>query len=412
MARDPRSSSSVWAFGAGIAVRLTNLRVNVFHGMFYLFQRSITQTMTLKQQLQDHILQHGPMPFSQWMQRVLYTPELGYYSSSRQKFGPQGDFITAPELTPLFGATLAQAIEPYMQALDHPVLFEFGAGSGRLCVDLLTQRERLGHPPTTYIILEVSASLQARQKERIWQEIPHLAPHVQWIAHWPTEPFCGVIIANEVLDAMPVERFMLLDDRVYQNFIALDDNHEFCEHYRETDHTALRDYVHRLPLNTNQPYHSEVNLWLDDWFKPCSAMLSQGAMFVIDYGFPRQTYYHPDRHHGTLMCHYQHQAHANPLLHVGEQDITAHVDFTHVAEAADAAGFYVAEFTNQASFLLHHGLLDFFAPDTPLDWTTQQAINTLILPSEMGELFKVMTLSKHMDHLDLDCSRYDQRSHL
>lgn len=348
----------------------------------------------IHQQLQEK----GDMPFVDFMQLALYHPQWGYYSSGLQKFGPFGDFITAPELTPLFGYTLARQCQPILNGLLKPVLFEFGAGSGRLCVDVLTHLEQLNSLPDTYYILEVSGHLRQRQQERVKQDIPHLAAKVIWLDQWPKQSFNGIIIANEVLDAMPVHRFLQTQDELLESFISLNADGQLHETFKPSKDVRLQSYL-KQALPAVYPYQSEANLFISDWIQQCRTMLQQGAMFLFDYGFPRHEYYHPDRNQGTLMCHYQHQMHTNPLLHIGEQDITAHVDFTHVAEAADAAGLQVAGFTNQAAFLLGNGLLSLLEDISDGDALIRanQAVKQLIQPSEMGELFKVMALTHQLD---------------
>ena len=370
--------------------------------------------MTLLERIREQIVQQGAISFSDFMQQALYAPNLGYYSAGLQKFGIGGDFITAPELTPLFGYTLAYQCQQILAELTQPIVFEFGAGSGQLCVDLLTHLESLDCLPVEYHILEVSSSLRQRQQELIALKIPHLANRVQWLSTWPTKPFQGVVLANEVLDAMPVERFLQTSNGLLQSFITLNEPGEFVESFKPCTSKRLQDYVQAAVPSGLIPYQSEANLFIDDWLKQCYGMLEKGALFLLDYGYPRHEFYHPDRDHGTVMCHYHHRAHANPLLYVGEQDITAHVDFTHVAEAGFAAGFHVAGFTNQASFLLANGLLSLLSniKDEPERIKAGQAIKTLVQPSEMGELFKVIALTKE---LDLDINGFqlqDKRSSL
>ncbi len=418
----------------------------------------------------EHIckrVQHGAIPFSEFMQEALYAPNLGYYTAGLQKLGPGGDFITAPELTPLFGKTLANQCQQVLVELDAPIVFEFGAGSGRLCVDLLTHLEHLNSLPFEYHILEVSSNLRHRQEELIQLEIPHLANKIRWLSTWPAQPFNGVVIANEVLDAMPVERFLQTSDGLLDSYVALNEEaYQFLlaniekglrtgnpssalrapsphvwgegnneegllekglrtgspssalrapsphvwgegnneegllrEVFKPSTNPRLLAHVQTVLPPDLFPYQSEANLFIDDWLQQCHAMLNKGAVFLLDYGFPRHEYYHPDRHHGTLMCHYRHLAHTNPLIHIGEQDITAHVDFTHVADAAVAAGFHVAGYTNQASFLLSNGLLNCLAEivDERERVNSQQAVKQLIQPNEMGELFKVIALTKQLD---------------
>ncbi|KTD00601.1 class I SAM-dependent methyltransferase [Fluoribacter gormanii] len=355
--------------------------------------------MSIIQTLHALLAERQSIPFVEFMQLALYAPGKGYYSSGLQKLGKHGDFITAPELTPLFGKTLANQCQQVLMALESPMLFEFGAGSGALCVAILEHLAEHNALPKAYCILEVSADLQHRQRELIAQKIPHLAHLVTWLEHWPEVPFNGVVLANEVLDAMPVHRFMKTEQGIMESYVALNEQQQLTELFKPCHNQRLLDYIdNRLSLQ-NIPYLSEVNLFIDDWILNNYQMLKQGVVFLIDYGFPRHEYYHPDRNQGTLMCHYQHQSHPDPLLHPGEQDITAHVDFTHVAEAGQQAGFHIAGFTNQASFLLANGLLSLINTlDNDLEQVrAKQAIKQLTLPSEMGELFKVIALSKNVE---------------
>lgn len=353
--------------------------------------------MSIPTSLQNLLKQQGEIPFVEFMHHALYDPHEGYYSAGLAKFGPQGDFITAPELSPLFGQTLANQCQPFLKEIKDPVIFEFGAGSGRLCIDILQHLEKLGCLPTRYFILEVSSNLRHRQQQLIDQQIPHLAHQVEWLQQWPTSVMNGVIIANEVIDAMPIHRFFKTPTLLTESYIKLNAQGEAIEIFKTCTNPRLLTYVQTQLPSLAAPYQSEVNLLVEDWLKQCSIMLGQGAMFIIDYGFPRHEFYHPDRHQGTLMCHYRHHTHPNPLLNIGEQDITAHVDFTQVAEAAEAAHFHVAGYTNQASFLLANGLLSLVEMiDNERDRIkAQQAIKQFVQPQEMGELFKVIALTKN-----------------
>jgi SAM-dependent MidA family methyltransferase len=344
---------------------------------------------------QQQWLKMGAVPFVSFMHDALYAPNLGYYSGGNSILGRTGDFVTAPLLTPLFGQTLAEQCRDILVETDDAIIFEFGAGTGRLCVDMLKHLQQLGCLPHEYHILEVSGHLRARQQALIAKEIPALFPRVKWLSQWPVDPFRGVIIANEVLDAMPIHRFLLSANGYLESYIGLDSLNQLHEQFRPCENGALTTYLDMALPNLNAPYLSEVNLFLKDWFKQCFAMLSSGVMLIIDYGFPRHEYYHPDRNQGTLMCHYQHTAHTDILAHPGEQDITAHVDFTCVAECAFDAGFQVAGYTNQATFLLNCGLLDLLHQQSALQ--DKQAVKQLIQPQEMGELFKVIALTKQFE---------------
>lgn len=359
-------------------------------------------------------LKEQPMPFVNFMHQALYTPNLGYYSAGLQKFGKHGDFITAPELTPLFGQTLANFCLPLLKGLKEPILFEFGAGTGQLCVDILTQLECLQQLPHAYHILEVSGYLQQQQQDLVHSKIPHLAHCVKWITQWPTQAFNGVVIANEVLDAMPVHRFLQTSEGILESYVTFTDQGELTEVFQPCVNPLLVDHVRNNVPRETYPYQSEVNLFIDDWMRQCHAMIEQGTLLIIDYGFPRHEYYHPDRQHGTLMCHYRHQAHTNPFVHVGEQDITAHVDFTHVADAAYHAGFHVAGYTNQAAFLLANDILNLLSQsgDTKEHIRHQQAVKQLLQPSEMGELFKVIALTKKIESPLSGFQLHDKRASL
>lgn len=365
--------------------------------------------------LHKHLSQFGAIPFVDFMQQALYAPNWGYYTRARSPLGATGDFITAPELTPLFGYTLAQQCEQILQQLNKPILFEFGAGSGQLCIDILTRLEQLDALPEAYHILEVSASLQARQQDHIKTKLPHLADRVHWLSAWPEQAFEGVVIANEVLDAMPVHRFLKTEEGLFESMIGLDEQGALTENFVPCTNIRLDTHVKRVLKHDTMPYASEANLLIDGWIEACHAMLIRGAVLLLDYGFPEHEYYHPSRTQGTLMCHYQHTAHPNPLLHPGEEDITAHVDFTHVADAALNAGFEVSGYTNQASFLLANGLLSLLEGkigNEPSQIKQQQAVKQLLQPHEMGELFKVIALTKQLDFGLTGFHLHDKRASL
>ncbi len=351
-------------------------------------------------------LQNRPnMPFVEFMHYALYAPYVGYYSAG-SPLGKEGDFITAPELTPLFGYALANQCAEIFKNLTAPKILEFGAGSGKLCVHILQKLEEIGQLPDAYFILDVSASLKMQQQTYIKTHAPTLFERVQWLTQWPTEPFEGVLIANEVLDAMPVHRFLKTENGLFESFIGLK-NDQFEEQFLECHNTYLIKHVDRVLTHITTPYASEVNLMLEDWIQQCAQVLTKGAMLIVDYGFPEHEYYHPDRNQGTLMCHSKHQSHTNPLTHPGLEDITAHVDFTHVALSAHEAGFDIAGYTNQAAFLLSNKILDFV-----ISYEDRQAIRQLTHPSEMGELFKVIGLTKHLTEPMQGFQLFDKRASL
>lgn len=338
-----------------------------------------------------------PLAFPKYMEMALYDHEFGYYTTHQHILGPKGDFITAPELTPLFGLTFAKQIQAIFSNLSHPCLLELGAGSGRLCVDVLKGLEQFNQLPQYYYILEISPVLKNLQQQRIQQEIPHLSSRVVWLSEWPNPSFEGVILANEVLDAMPVHRFEWRDGEVFESMIVWnEDQQQLQETFCLSTNAQLIQYVKNLDLG-DSVYRSEVNFWIPGWLSGMNSCLSKGVVLLIDYGFPRREFYHSDRFEGTIMCHQRHRAHADFLNQPGLCDITAHVDFTHVAEEAHHLFFSILGYTHQAAFLLANGILDELAKiEDDLAYQKQATYLKLLLQSqEMGEIFKVMALGKN-----------------
>lgn len=368
---------------------------------------AIEHSQRLLGQIRGEITRTGWMPFSRYMECALYAPGLGYYSGALQKFGDDGDFVTAPELTPLFGRSLARQLAELM-ALSAPHLIEAGAGSGRLAVDVLAELDRLGAAPQSYRILELSADLRARQQALIAAELPHLSARVSWLDSLP-DAFDGVVIGNEVLDAMPVERLRNAAGRIEQAGLALDPSGQPVLDWRPAP-AGLADEAHALGFT--EGYDSEINFAARAWVAEWAQRIGRGALLLIDYGFPQAEYYHPDRRSGTLMCHYRHHAHTDPLWMPGLNDLTAHVDFTAVAQAAFDAGMSLAGYTSQANFLLNCGVLELLDRDADALSRAKQnaALNQLTSPAEMGELFKVICLTRNIDAPLTGFSRGD-RSH-
>ena len=362
----------------------------------------------------QQLAHRASMPFAEFMQHALYSPTEGYYTTGKHIFGAQGDFVTAPELTPLFGYTLANQCAQILQELPQPIILEFGAGTGQLCIDLLTGLKQLQQLPESYTIIELSASLQAIQRERIQAAHPDYAHRINWLSTWPTDACAGILLANEVLDAMPVQRFLYTNAGVQESMVSLSADDVWVEHFETSQNTRLIKHVQHVLSPTNTPYLSEANLFIEGWLQQCFSCLTRGALLLIDYGFPQHEYYHADRHQGTLMCHSKHKTHANLFAHPSEEDLTAHVDFTHVAEAAVSAGFHVAGFTNQASFLLSNNLLSWLheLTDEKTRLQASSAVKTLIQPHEMGELFKVIALTKQLDLPLVGFKLNDQRTRL
>jgi len=367
-------------------------------------------TQTMQAHLHQHIAaQGGFLPFDQWMQHVLYAPGLGYYAASATQFGAQGgDFTTAPELTPLFGRSLAAQVAQILRESGSLHVLEFGAGSGALAASLIAALRDLGIAPH-YHILEVSPALRTRQQIRL----APLQARVQWLDTLPSS-FMGCVIANEVLDAMPATLFRWdehgqlmelgvvaqqgLTSHAYQNRDTLAER-TFALAQRPAPHTLCALMTPRMPPHPG--YRSECNPQAEAWVRQLGTWLHAGAALLIDYGFPQRTYYHPQRADGTLMCHFRHFAHADPLIHPGLQDITTHVDFTAMADAALAGGLEILGYTTQARFLINCGIVAHLAQIQSHAATTAQqaskqsaAVQTLLSAAEMGELFKVLALGR------------------
>jgi len=353
--------------------------------------------------------QGGVIGFDAFMRLALYSPGLGYYSAGAAKLGSSGDFITAPEVSSLFSRCLARQTADILQTTEGDIL-ELGAGLGTMAADILLELAALDCLPGRYRILEVSADLAERQRARIAQLPAELAQRVEWLDRWPERVMRGVVLANEVLDAMPVERFVLRGPAGAQRVRALgvsavDDGFQ----WRETDAApelehAVATLLDTLPAPLPDGYVSEVCLAFQPWIASLAAQLEQGVALLIDYGLPRAHLYHPQRSAGTLRCHFRHRAHEDPFLNVGLQDITAWVDFTRVAEAADSAGLEVLGFATQAAFLIGAGMESLLTTEMELasDDMQRQArlggeARRLMMPGEMGEVFKVIALGRGFD---------------
>lgn len=335
----------------------------------------------------------GWLPFSRFMEAALYAPGLGYYAAGSTKFGAAGDFVTAPEMTPLFGRTLAHAIAPVLAETGGDVL-ELGAGSGRLAADLLGELERLGALPARYRILEPSPDLRQRQQNTLARDCPQLAARVQWLDALPAR-FRGVMLGNEVLDALPVELVHWTDAGPMAHGVTVEGK-QFGWQDRAIADPVLRARAEALDLAPG--YVSEINLAADALIASLADALERGLILLIDYGFVAAEYYHPQRHMGTLRAHYRHHALDDPFYLPGLCDITAHVDFSAVARSGMAAGLTLAGYTSQASFLLNGGLTELLIQTPPEDAAAYlpqaNAAQRLVSPAEMGELFKVIGLTK------------------
>lgn len=333
------------------------------------------------------------LPFSRYMELALYAPGLGYYTAGSRKLGAAGDFTTAPELTPLFGHAVAQQLRELLDTGLQEIL-EVGAGSGALAAAVLEELERLDALPERYLILELSPELRARERDTLSARVPHLMERVAWLNQLPPA-FSGIVIGNEVLDAMPVEIVRTTEHGIEQ--AGVDRGlHELI--FRPAS-GALLTTAEALDLPPH--YMTEIGLAARAFIATLAGILERGALLFIDYGFPAREYYHPQRAQGTLMCHYRHRAHGDPFFLPGLQDITAHVDFSAIARSAHAGGLTVAGYVTQAQFLINCGITDLLqrvAPDDAARYLPlAAAAQKLLSPAEMGELFKVIAFTRDIE---------------
>ena len=375
-------------------------------------REALAVSQELSSRIAAEIARHGGwLSFARYMEMALYEPGLGYYSNPGQVFGAAGDFVTAPELTPLFGATLARQVSPWLKdpalAGQGQVVLEVGGGSGMLAAQLLNALDNVGHHEVRYLILELSAERREHQRQTLKSLAPGLMDRVGWLETFP-ESFAGVVVANELLDAMPVQLFEWQADaeaELQEMGVTWVDG-QFAWAPRPADSvltetvTALRNRLGPEGAQWHSPYRSEVCPAQQAWMRTLADCVTAGVVMLLDYGFAAPEYYHPQRDQGTLMCHYRHRSHADPFLWPGLSDITAHVDFTALARAATAEGFSLVGYTSMAAFLLNAGLLDELA-DLPREpesfWFAQaQAVQQLISEAEMGELFKVIAFEKNL----------------
>lgn len=342
------------------------------------------------------------IPFDRFMEMALYAPGLGYYVAGSRKFGEEGDFITSPEVSPLFAQCLARQAQQVLDGLSEGEVLEFGAGSGLLAADMLAEFERLDCLPSRYAILEISPELQARQRETIEQRVPHLMERIEWLQTLPVH-FNGFVVANELLDAMPVSRFRIGESGIEESFVVYDEEglkERFDEPETPGLKTAVEDSI-QSEEGLLEGYVSEISLRQASWLRALAQSMRSGVVVLIDYGYCAKEYFHPQRNRGTLMCHYRHRAHTDPFRWVGLQDITSHVDFTAAARVGLESGFHLGGYTTQAHFLLGNGLDALLADSDPDDVAKHmalvQGVKRLTLPSEMGERFKVLALNKGID---------------
>jgi len=358
----------------------------------------------------------GAISFQRYMELALYAPGLGYYAAGSLKFGEEGDFTTAPEISPLFSRSLANAILPALN--DDEIILEVGAGRGCMAADILLYLKQQDKLPKEYWILELSADLRERQQETIAKKIPEFLHKVKWLDELP-DTFSGVVVANELLDAMPVQLFQKKENDINEINVVWHNDHfafRFNSSFDQRLLQRVKNIEAELATEFDSGYLSEINFAAEDWIKSIAERLQSGVIILIDYGFPQHEYYHSQRNQGTLMCHYRHRTHPDAFVYPGLQDITAHVDFTAMADAALESGMRVLGYTNQANFLMGAGLLDIAGLDKQQTETQQMEVaaqvKKLTLPHEMGELFKVIGFSKNRDIALAAFAFHDMRSSL
>jgi SAM-dependent MidA family methyltransferase len=349
--------------------------------------------------IRERIALKGPIPFSEYMEMALYEPGLGYYSAGLQKFGEGGDFVTAPQMGDVFARCLAKQIEQIADELGQYEIVEAGAGSGVLAADLLLSLQA-SHPPRCYRILERSAHLRQVQKETLRKAVPQWMGRISWLDEPPSDDWQGVLLANEVIDALTVERFCIEDDGIRQlQVVAGPDGFSWQEGpCPEKTQDQIQTLLAGLEQQPAAGFCSEINIALPAWLQAVTASLQKGVALFIDYGYTRHEYYRPERRDGTLICHYQQRAFDDPFKWPGLVDISSSVDFTALAEAADFCGLEVSGYITQAMFLLACGLDEVLAEFESLSERQRLKINNqvrrLTLPGEMGERFQVMALCR------------------
>ncbi len=377
---------------------------------------------------------HGWLGFDHFMEQALYAPQLGYYSSGSLKFGTAGDefgsgelssecasdYITAPHLGDVLARCLAAQCVEVLSEIGGGDVLEFGAGSGQLAADLLMAMDALRMPPQRYFILETSAVLRARQRDTIAAHCGALAARVSWLEHLPQHGFDGVALANEVLDAMPAARFEINAQGIALALgVVADDSDGGRFRWAKSENPLAESLQERLgEYQLAEGYRSEIGLRAEAWVRTLGEHINSGVMLLLDYGFPRREFYHHERRGGTLMCHYRHVAHDDPFFYPGLQDISVHVDFTAISQAAQEVELAAAGFASQGAFLLSLGALDWLAQRQSSSPTDRQSlamsrqIQTLTMPHEMGELFKVIAFSRNYHRPLSGFSMHDRRAAL
>jgi SAM-dependent MidA family methyltransferase len=371
----------------------------------------INQPLTLR--IRDTIFAaNGWISFAHFMELALYAENEGYYCREQSPFGIDGDFVTAPEISPLFAKCLANQFQEILTNTKAQEILELGAGSGKLAGDLLLNLEQLNCLPKYYFIYEISPALQKRQLNYLTQTCSHLITRIRWLNNLDDCQINGIIFANEVLDALPINIFALQAGELFERGVTWADNK--FQWQLAPANALLQKAVEHIQTEITLPdyYLAEINLNLTSWLAQIAQCLKSGVLLFLDYGYGRGEYYHPDRV-GTLMCSYQHQSHSDPFQYIGQSDITAHVDFTAVAEGLAAADLEILGFTTQSSFLLSCGLLNTDPNLNPAaQYNLSLAIKTLALPATMGEIIKVMAFGRNYPTTLSGFNLYDRRKDL
>lgn len=383
-------------------------------------------SQSLQEKISMAIAQNsGWIGFDQYMQMALYEPGLGYYSAGSIKIGEQGDFITAPEISPLFSYCLARQCRQILMALPSPTcILEFGAGNGTMAIDILRQMERDNALPDTYYILEPSADLCQRQQQKFKQLAMDMEPRVIWLEQLPENKINGIILANEVFDAMPFKR-ICIDDEISEYGVTFAsaalkghkrNKFQWLKKTLEPDlQKSITNRVATLKEDLPTPYLADINFHIQPWLNSVNDILNKGMILISDYGYRHHEFFHPQRLSGTLVCHYRHHIHDDPFVYPGLQDISAAINFTDIAEGANNIGLYISGFTTQAHFLIACGLDDLITKhlnNTHKQVSISSAVSTLTLPSEMGEKFKFIGLNKSIDIQPMGFNFVDHKKRL
>ena len=368
---------------------------------------SLDHSLLVREQLIQHInTRDGWISFEEFIDFVMYKPGLGYYSAGAEKIGHGGDFTTAPEISKLFGMALANQITPILDHYQSPSIIEIGAGTGKLAFDIMTQLNDYQVNFDRYYILELSADLKQRQQSMLSHLPTKTLNKIVWLDFIPMDSIDGVIIANEVIDALPFTRFKTQNGQVYELGISVEDN-QLIEQPRLADEilsNTVDSIAKEIGMTFQDGYTSEIRINFGSWFRTIESMLSSGSIFFVDYGYSRQEYYDEERTNGSMICHYRNVAHEDPLSNLGIQDISASVDFSLLADVALQRNIEVGFFTSQADFLINVEILGVIESviDEGLKMRLTQEVKQLLLPNQMGEVFKCMLLNKNINPDNFD----------